>query len=163
MKGSLKLKLRKMKMNDKMSSLQYTIIDSENNVTEAEFDDEYKVLFKQETYDSNDPNKQKIWKTLKEDTSTFMFEPPGLYFAMCYLYNNDKQPNYVIEITTMGLYKLKKVFETTDIFGGFNCCEYKIHISDIVKCKNWEMKINSFSDMRILLDQLRTEYQLIDV
>ena len=29
-----------------MSSLHYTIIDSENNVTEAEFDDEYKVLFK---------------------------------------------------------------------------------------------------------------------
>ena len=46
MKGSLKLKLRKMKMNSKMSSLRYTIIDSENNVTEAEFDDEYKVLFK---------------------------------------------------------------------------------------------------------------------
>ena len=52
-----------------MSSLHYTIIDSENNVVEAEFDDEYKVLFKKETYDTNDPNKQKIWKTLKEDTS----------------------------------------------------------------------------------------------
>ena len=46
MKGSLKLKLRKLKMNSKMSSLQYTIIDSENNIIEAEFDDEYKVLFK---------------------------------------------------------------------------------------------------------------------
>ena len=46
MKGSLKLKLRKLKMNSKMSSLRYTIIDSENNVIEAEFDDEYKVLFK---------------------------------------------------------------------------------------------------------------------
>ena len=79
MKGSLKLKLRKMKMNDKMSSLEYTIIDSENNVIEAEFDDEYKVLFKEETYDSNNPNKQIIWKTLKEDTSNFMFEPPGRY------------------------------------------------------------------------------------
>ena len=160
MKGSLKLKLRKMKMNDKACSLHYTIIDSENNVTEAEFDDEYKVLFKEETYDSNDPNKQKIWKTLKEDTSNFMFEPPGIYFTTRYLYD---QPNYVTEITTMGLYKPKKVFETTDIFGGFDCCQYKIHIGDIVKCSNWEMKINSFSDMRILLDQLRTEYQLIDV
>ena len=160
MKGSLKLKLRKLKMNSEMSSLRYTIIDSENNVIEAEFDDEYKVLFKKETYDSNDPNKQKIWKTLKEDTSNFMFEPPGIYFTIRYLYD---QSNYVTEITTMGLYKPKKVFETTDIFGGFDCCQYKIHIGDIVKCSNWEMKINSFSDMRILLDQLRTEYQLIDV
>ena len=109
MKDSLKSKLRKMKMNDKARSLQYTIIDSENNVTEAEFDDEYKVLFKQETYDTNDPNKQKIWKTLKEDTSEFMFVPQGTYFIMCYLYD-DKQPNYVTEITTMGLYKAKKVF-----------------------------------------------------
>ena len=160
MKDSLKLKLRKMKMNSEMSSLAYTIIDSENNVIEAEFDDEYKVLFKKETYDSNDPNKQKIWKTLKEDTSNFMFEPPGIYFTIRYLYD---QSNYVTEITTMGLYKPKKVFETTDIFGGFDCCQYKIHIGDIVKCSNWKMKINSFSDMRILLDQLRTEYQLIDV
>ena len=71
-----------MKMNDKARSLHYTIIDSENNVTEAEFDDEYKVLFKKETYDSNDPNKQKFCKTLKEDTSEFMFEPPGIYFAI---------------------------------------------------------------------------------
>ena len=31
-----------------------------------------------------------------------------------------------------------------------------------VKCNNWEMKINSFSDMRILIDQLRTEYKLLD-
>ena len=46
MKDSLKSKLRKMKMNDKVRSLQYTIIDSENNVTEAEFDDEYKVFLK---------------------------------------------------------------------------------------------------------------------
>lgn len=107
MKDSLKSKLRKMKMNDKARSLQYTIIDSENNVTEAEFDDEYKVLFKQETYDTNDPNKQKIWKTLKEDTSEFMFVPQGTYFIMRYLYD-DKQPNYVTEITTMGLYKAKK-------------------------------------------------------
>lgn len=160
MKGSLKLKLRKMKMNSKMSSLEYTIIDSENNVIEAEFDDEYKVLFKEETYDSNNPNKQIIWKTLKEDISNFMFEPPGIYFTTRYLYD---QPNYVTEITTIGLYKPKKVFETTDIFGGFDCCQYKIHIGDIVKYSNWEMKINSFSDMRILLDQLRTEYQLIDV
>lgn len=162
MKGSLKLKLRKLKMNSKMSSLRYTIIDSKNNVVEAEFDDEYKVLFKEETYDSSNPNKQKIWKTLKEDTSTFMFEPPAIYFTMRYLYD-DKQSNYVTEITTLGLYKPKKVFETTDIFGGFDCCQYKIHIGDMVKCSNWEMKINSFSDMRILLDQLRTEYQLIDV
>ena len=29
-----------------MSSLHYTIIDSENNVVEAEFDDEYKVFLK---------------------------------------------------------------------------------------------------------------------
>ena len=78
-----------------MCSLHYTIIDSENNVVEAEFDDEYKVLFKKETYDSNDPNKQKIWKTLKEDTSEFMFEPPGIYFALRYLYS-DKEPNYVL-------------------------------------------------------------------
>lgn len=28
-----------------MSSLHYTIIDSENNIVEAEFDDEYKVFF----------------------------------------------------------------------------------------------------------------------
>ena len=48
MEGLLKLKLRKMKMNTKMGSLQYTIIDSENNVIEAEFDDEYKVLFKKQ-------------------------------------------------------------------------------------------------------------------
>ena len=48
MEGSSKLKLRKMKMNTKMGSLQYTIIDSENNVIEAEFDDEYKVLFKKQ-------------------------------------------------------------------------------------------------------------------
>ena len=149
-------------MNDKARSLQYTIIDSENNVTEAKFDDEYKVLFKQETYDTNDPNKQKIWKTLKEDTSEFMFVPQGTYFIMRYLYD-DKQPNYVTEITTMGLYKTKKVFETTAVFGGFDSCEYKIRTGDIVKCNNWEMKINSFSDMRILMDQLRTEYQLIDV
>ena len=40
--------------------------------------------------------------------------------------------------------------------------EYKIHIGDIVKCSDWEMKINSFSDMRILIDQLRTEYKLLD-
>ena len=161
MKGSLKLKLRKLKMNSKMSSLRYTIIDSENNVINAEFDDEYKVLFKKETYDTNDPNKQKIWKTLKEDTSNFMFEPPGIYFTIRYLYD-DKRSNYVTEITTMGLYKPKKVFETTDIFGDFDCCQYKIHIGDIVKCSNWEMKINSFSDMRILIDQLRTEYKLLD-
>lgn len=161
MKDLLKLKLRKMKMNDKARSLQYTIIDSENNVTEAEFDDEYKVFFKKETYDSNDPNKQKIWKTLKEDTSEFMFEPPEIYFALCYLYT-DTQPNYVTEITTMGLYKAKKVFETTVVFDGFDSCEYKIRIGDIVKCNNWEMKINSFSDMRILIDQLRTEYKLLD-
>ena len=89
-----------------------------------------------------------------------MFEPPGIYFATRYLYD---QPNYVTEITTMGLYKPKKIFETTDIFGGFDSCEYKIRTGDIVKCSNWEMKINSFSDMRILMDQLRTEYQLIDV
>lgn len=120
-----------MKMNDKARSLQYTIIDSENNVTEAEFDDEYKVLFKQETYDTNDPNKQKIWKTLKEDTSEFMFVPQGTYFIMRYLYD-DKQPNYVTEITTMGLYKAKKVFETTAVFGGFDSCEYKIRTGDIV-------------------------------
>lgn len=101
MKDSLKSKLRKMKMNDKKRSLHYTIIDSENNVTEAEFDDEYKVLFKKETYDTNDPNKQKIWKTLKEDTSDFMFEPPGIYFALRYLYT-DKQPNYV----NLVLYKI---------------------------------------------------------
>ena len=150
-----------MKMNDKARSLQYTIIDSENNVTEAEFDDEYKVLFKQETYDTNDPNKQKILKTLKEDTSEFMFVPQGTYFIMRYLYD-DKQPNYVTEITTMGLYKAKKVFETTAVFGGFDSCEYKIHIGDIVKCSDWEIKINSFSDMRILMDQLRTEYKLLD-
>ena len=81
---------------------------------------------------------------------------------MHYLYD-DKQPNYVTEITTMGLYKANKVFETTAVFGGFDSCEYKIRIGDIVKCSNWEMKINSFSDMRILMDQLRTEYQLIDV
>lgn len=161
MKDSLKSKLRKMKMNDKARSLQYTIIDSENNVTEAEFDDEYKVLFKQETYDTNDPNKQKILKTLKEDTSEFMFVPQGTYFIMRYLYD-DKQPNYVTEITTMGLYKAKKVFETTAVFGGFDSCEYKIHIGDIVKCSDWEIKINSFSDMRILMDQLRTEYKLLD-
>ena len=148
-------------MNDKARSLQYTIIDSENNVTEAEFDDEYKVLFKQETYDTNDPNKQKIWKTLKEDTSEFMFVPQGTYFIMRYLYD-DKQPNYVTEITTMGLYKAKKVFETTAVFGGFDSYEYKIHIGDIVKCSDWEIKINSFSDMRILMDQLRTEYKLLD-
>lgn len=145
-----------------MSSLHYTIIDSENNIVEAEFDDEYKVLFKKETYDSNDQNKQKIWKTLKEDTSEFMFEPPGIYFALRDLYT-DIQPNYVTEITTMGLYKAEKVFATTVIFGGFDSCEYKIRIGDIVKCNNWEMKINSFSDMRILIDQLRTEYKLIDV
>lgn len=134
-----------------MSSLHYTIIGPENNVVEAEFDDEYKVLFKKETYDSNDPNKQKIWKTLKEDTSEFMFGPPGIYFALRYLYT-DKPTNYITEITTMGLYKPKKVFETTVIFDGFDSCEYKIRIGDIVKCKNWEMKINSFSDMRILID-----------
>ena len=162
MKGSLKLKLRKMKMNDRMSSLEYTIIDSENNVIETEFDDEYKVLFKKATYDSNNPNKHIIWKTLKEDTSNFMFEPPGIYFATRYLYD-DKQSNYVTEITTMGLYKPKKVFETTAVFGGFDSCEYKIRIGDIVKCSNWEIKINSFSDMRILIDQLRTEYKLLDV
>ncbi len=101
MKDSLKLKLRKMKMNDKARSLHYTIIDSENNVTEAEFDDEYKVLFKEETYDSNNPNKHIIWKTLKEDTSNFMFEPPGIYFATRYLYD-DKQSNYV----NLVLYKI---------------------------------------------------------
>ena len=101
MKGSLKLKLRKMKMNDKARSLHYTIIDSKNNVVEAEFDDEYKVLFKEETYDSSNPNKQKIWKTLKEDTSTFMFEPQGTYFILRYLYD-DKQPNYV----NLVLYKI---------------------------------------------------------
>ncbi len=162
MKDSLKLKLRKMKMNDKARSLHYTIIDSENNVTEAEFDDEYKVLFKEETYDSNNPNKQIICKILEEDTSNFMFVPQGTYFILRYLYD-DKQPNYVTEITTMGLYKAKKVFETTVVFGGFDSCEYKIRTGDIVKCSNWEMKINSFSDMRILMDQLRTEYQLIDV
>lgn len=145
-----------------MSSLHYTIIDSENNVVEAEFDDEYKVLFKKETYDSNDPNKQKFWKTLKEDTSEFMFGPPGIYFALRYLYT-DKPTNYITEITTIGLYKPKKVFKTTVLFSGFDSCEYKIRIGDIVKCKNWEMKINSFSDMRILIVQLRTEYQLLDV
>lgn len=144
-----------------MGSLHYTIIDTENNVVEAEFDDEYKVLFKKETYDSNDPNKQKIWKTLKEDTSEFMFEPPGLYFTLRYLYS-DKLVNYVTEITTMGLYKPEKVFNRSIILGGFDSCEYKIHIGDIVKCQNWEMKINSFSDMRILMDQLRTEYKLLD-
>ena len=36
------------------------------------------------------------------------------------------------------------------------------NIGDIVKCNNWEMKINSLSDMRILMDQLRTEYKLLD-
>lgn len=40
-------------------------------------------FFLKETYDSNDPNKQKIWKTLKEDTSEFMFEPPGIYILHC--------------------------------------------------------------------------------
>lgn len=147
-------------MNDKARSLHYTIIDSENNVIEAEFDDEYKVLFKKETYDSNNPNKQIICKILEEDASNFMFVPPGIYFATRYLYD---QPNYDTEITTMGLYKAKKVFETTAVFGGFDSCEYKIRIGDIVKCNNWEMKINSFSDMRILIDQLRTEYKLLDV
>lgn len=144
-----------------MSSLHYTIINSENNVVEAEFDDEYKVLFKKETYDSNDQNKQKIWKTLKEDGTEFEFGPKGIYFALRYLYH-DKPVNYVTEITAMGLYKAKKVFETTVIFGGFDSCEYKIHIGDTVKCQNWEMKINSFSDMRVLIDQLRTEYKLLD-
>ena len=131
MKDSLKSKLRKMKMNDKVRSLQYTIIDSENNVTEAEFDDEYKVLFKEETYDSNNPNKQIICKILEEDTSNFMFVPQGTQFILHYLYD-DKQPNYVTEITTMGLYKANKVFETTAVFGGFDSCEYKIRTGDIV-------------------------------
>lgn len=145
-----------------MTSLHYTIIDTENNVTDVEFDDEYKVLFKQETYDNNDPNKQKIWQTLNEDTSVFMFEPTGIYFASRYLHTG-RAANYVTEITTMGLYKAKDVFKTSVVFDGFDSCEYKIHIGDIIKCKNWEMKINSFTDMRILMDQLRTEYQLLDV
>ena len=58
--------------------------------------------------------------------------------------------------------KQRKFFETTAVFGGFDSCEYKIRTGDIVKCSNWEMKINSFSDMRILIDQLRTEYKLLD-
>ena len=104
MKDSLKSKLRKMKMNDKARSLHYTIIDSENNVTEAEFDDEYKVLFKEETYDSNNPNKQIICRILEEDTSNFMFVPQGTYFILRYFYV-DKPLNFFTYIITMGLFK----------------------------------------------------------
>ena len=48
---------------------------------------------------------------------------------------------------------LMKQYKLKDFYLKVNCS---------VKCNNREMKINSFSDMRILIDQLRTEYKLLD-
>ena len=140
-----------------MGSLHYTIIDTENNIVEAEFDDNYKVFFRVELYDKNNNTENKLYKTLNEDGTEFEFGPKGIYFALRYLYY-DKPVNYINKIFAMGLYKE----ENNIIFNNFNSCEYKIHIGDTVKCQNWEMKINSFTDMKILINQLRTEYYLLD-
>ena len=147
-----------------MESLKFTIIREDNTVDEEEFEGSCEVIYRKERINLKNLNENRLSESISESGKILARDPPGAYFALKYIYNIEAE--YIEEINAVGL-----LFRNDErpkdkrnpfpaLFSDFSSCDIKIYKGDIVKCNDWEMKINSKADMSIVVEQLKLEYNL---
>lgn len=147
-----------------MKPLKFTIIREDNTVDEEEFEGSCEVIYRKERINLKNLNEQRLSESISESGKILAHDPPGVYFAFKYIYNNEAE--YKEEINAVGLLfrnderPKEKRNPFPALFSDFSSCDVKIYKGDTVKCNDWEMKINSKADMSIVVEQLKLEYNL---
>lgn len=150
-----------------MEPLKFTIIREDNTVDEVDFEGRCEVIYRKERINLKNLNEYRLSESISETGKILAVDSPGTYFAIKYIYNIEAE--YIEEINAIGLLfrndeQLKeKRNPFPALFSDFSSCDVKIYKGDIVKCNDWEMKINSKADMTIVVEQLKLEYNLQNV